>query len=97
MHSSTNSATSAFTSTLASAPQEIGKNFAIKLSGSSSSTDLPVMKEVVAVQVYQLFTAPETRSSMRFGRLVATNGVRPGALPISSVGSFNEGALGPNT
>ena len=40
MHSSTNSATSAFTSTLASASSEIGKNFVIKLSGSSSSTDL---------------------------------------------------------
>jgi len=56
---------------------------------SSSSTDPPVMKDVIVVEVYQLFTAPDPCSGVRLGRLLATNGKSPQAAPGSSVRSIS--------
>ena len=60
MQSSTNGATSSFTSTLASAPSEIGKNFAIKLSGSSSTTDLRLCNGCLSTPDELELDAPST-------------------------------------
>ena len=73
-------------------------NFEIPVIGSSSSTDLPVVKSVpvVIVEVYQLYTPPDNRSSMRMGQsLVATNGSNE-VLPGSACSDSSEKSLNPS-
>ena len=60
------------------------------VASSSSSTDPPVpavKKDVIVVEVYQFFSAPDPCSSVRLGRVVATNGRSPRGALGSSVGS----------
>ena len=70
-------------------------NFEIPVIGSSSSTDIPVVKSVVIVEVYQLYTPPDNRSSMRMGQLVATNGSNE-VLPDPAVSDSSEKSLNPS-
>ena len=66
---------------------------------SSSSDDLqevPVLKVVTVVEVYQFYTPPDPLSSVRLGRVLATNAQSSGGLLGSSVGSgSSEGMMDP--
>jgi len=67
-------------------------------SSSSSLDDIPitVSKDVILVEVYQLYTPPDPFSGVRLGRVLATNAPSPGGLLGSSVGSsYSEGMMDP--
>jgi hypothetical protein len=56
-------------------------------SETPSSPSIPVVKDVIVVEVYQLYTPPDLFSSVRLARVLATNARSPVVLPGSSVGS----------
>ena len=71
---------------------------AVGASSSSSLDDIPitVSKDVILVEVYQLYTPPDPLSGVRLGRVLATNAPSPGGLLGSSVGSnASEGMMDP--
>jgi hypothetical protein len=72
----------------------LAKSVSVEVPGSvvasSSSTDddiLAVKKNIIVVEVYQFFSISDHNSSVRLGRVIATNGQRPRGAPGSSVGS----------